>query len=113
MRGLATRVMMLGMTNYFKKEKKPKYKKEQLRKELERNHGVWVRNDIWVALKKYAKANAPLSMKQIINEALYDYLIRHNLEAKTGMISPYKETTFDLERGTLRKDEADTYIKED
>jgi hypothetical protein len=95
-----------------KREPQTRYKKETLRRDIEKPHSVWVRNDIWVNLKFVAKSKR-ISMKQIINEALYDYLLRSGVEQKTGMTSPYKETTYDPERGTLRKDEASSYIKED
>jgi hypothetical protein len=91
--------------------KLPTQRQESMRKSIETNHGLWVRNDIWANLKHHALKNGT-TMKSIVNKALYDYLIREKIEIKTGMVCPYEETILDTRRGTLRKDEADSYIKE-
>lgn len=95
-----------------KKKEKSRYEKEVRRRDIEKPHGVWLRNDIWVNLKTYA-AQHETTVKYVLNSLLYDFLLKSDLERKTGMACPYEETTWDPDRGTLRKDERDSYIKED
>lgn len=92
--------------------KRPTRLQRALRRDIESNHGLWVRNDVWYNLKSHSLKTG-ITIKQLVNEALYDFLIREKIELKTGINSPYDDTTYDPERGTLRKDEADSYIKED
>jgi hypothetical protein len=94
-----------GQKNYRaqKARNKPKY---------ESAHGVWIRDDLWIRLQRM-KSETNKSLKEMLNEALFDYLLREELENKTGLSTKYVDTLYDPERGTLRKDEADSYIKED
>lgn len=79
---------------------------------LESPHTVWIRTDLWLKLKEH-KMLTGQKLGFLLNKALYNFLVRDELEKRTGIKTEYEESVYDPDRGTMRTDEADKYIKEE
>jgi hypothetical protein len=78
---------------------------------IEGPHTVWIRTDLWLKLKE-RKMLTGQKLGHLLNKALYNFLIRDELEKRTGIKTEYEESIYDPSKGTMRTDEADKYIKE-
>jgi hypothetical protein len=93
--------------------RKPKYMKNESysarREGLERPHTIWIRDDLWVAikrhklaLKKEGKSEKEYSIKNILETAVYEYLLRKDVEKRTGMEVPFDESIYDKDSDLTR-----------
>ena len=98
-----------------KRKSKPKYahdpahvKGARSREDgYEAPHTLWIREDLWARLKT-VKRERGKSLKYLVNEALYESLMRADVEKGTGTSTPFKESEYYPERKhTGRKFESD------
>ena len=73
---------------------------EKARKDgYEAPHTIWIREDLWAKLKT-AKREQGVSLKYLVNEALYELLMRDTVEKQTGVATPFKESDYYPQRKT-------------
>src|ERR1041385_7139276 len=86
-----------------------KKREERLREEgHEVPKTMWIRSDVWAAFKQYQKEfkerhGFRITMKDMINEALFDLVMRKKLEELHGEPVRYEDTLYNVEQGTIRK----------
>lgn len=89
---------------------KKKYysKKKERRTRAETDHiSFWIRKDINRALGEFSKKTGT-PKQRVINELLFNFLLKEKLEKRTGLPSSYTETEFVAGKGTVREGEANT-----
>lgn len=69
-------------------------------REYSKPHTLWIRDDLWSALKMRAakegkRVKGKITHKEQVEEALFNYLLRDEIEERTGKPTTFKETKFD------------------
>lgn len=71
------------------------FKKKREDKGIESQHNIWIRNDLWINLKELEHKERPRELGKMVNEALFDFLLRHKMSKEAGHDVDLWATYFD------------------
>lgn len=77
---------------------------------FEKGKTIWLRRDILASIEEYQKEfkerhGFRITFKDLVNEALYDLILRRRMEALHGEPVPLRDTIGTVEKKTIRKKE--------